>query len=241
MPDHNILLSLHLPKTGGTTFKYLMREIYKDQMIEIKGGFVNHVDDSIKREVEKKQSEHASCVIYGHYYLDKFHAVYPQAKLAVWLRDPVQRLLSQYFYKERTGDGVGYTEEELHNEGNIYKFVSQPDRQNIMSNMIGNHKIEDFDFVGLTEEFDKSMDLFSKIFSTKKAYTHKSKIILGIVKFFKMNEIHVKYKNRNPNRKSGEYEISENLRQAILDINKEDTALYAAGKEQFEKLCRTWL
>jgi hypothetical protein len=71
-----------------------------------------------------------------------------------------------------------------------------------MSNMLENHKIEDFDFVGLTEEFDKSMDLFSKIFDTNKAYTHKNKIILGIVKFFKMNEIHVKYKNRNTNRKS---------------------------------------
>jgi Sulfotransferase family len=242
MTQQQIILAVHIPKTGGTTFKNMLLNIYKEEFLKVEGkGIAENVSDDIKLAAEQQAKADRPCVIYGHYYLDPFHAIYPHAQLVVWLRDPAQRLLSNYFYAERSGVGVGHSQEELYKEDNIYKFISQPQHYNTMSKMIGNHKIEEFDFVGLTEEFDKSLELFSAVFATQKLATHPNKIVAKIFKILKRDEVHVKSKNRNPDRKSKIYDISENLHKEIVSLNADDYALFNEGKAYFEKLCKRWL
>jgi hypothetical protein len=236
-----ILLSVHIPKTGGTTFNNILHDIYQEHFILVKqDGIAEHVSTDVKNAVSNQAKDGHVSVIHGHYYLDPFRDCYPDAKLAVWLRYPIQRLLSNYYYSERSGVGMGCSPEELHNEDLIYKFVDQPHHHNTMTKMIGRSKIDEFAFIGITEDFEKSMALFSRIFSTKKAFTHKRRLIIKIMKFFKKNEIHVKHRNRNPDRKSPFYEISDELRTKILQLNRDDDALYQAGIARYQHLCSGW-
>jgi len=239
----NILLAVHIPKTGGMTFKDMLADIFQERFVWVKGNKVeDHVPDETRTLVSAQNKKgDGLTVVYGHYFLDPFVDSYPDAKLACWIRDPVQRLLSDYYYRERSGAGMNYGSDEIDNEENIYSFVSQPHHHNTLSRMIGRSDISKFDFVGSTEEFEKSLALFSAIFSTKKAYSHKNKILRRILKLFKTNEVHVKHRNRNPDRKSALYPVSEELKQRILALNRDDEILYQAGLARFEELVKRWL
>lgn len=243
MHDHDILLAVHIPKTGGTTFKNILRQIYKDRFIRVrnKTGHNQSVSDEIKLAVKQQASKKHACVIYGHYYLDPFYAEYPRAKLVVWLRDPLQRVLSNYFFNLRSSGIDFHADDQKSKEESILKYISDEKRQNVMSKMIGNHKIEDFNYVGITEEYAKSLTLSRTVFRAKEIRAHNSRHTVRALNLLQPGRVHVMARKINPNQKSVRYEVSESLRQKILDVNATDVALYRAGKEHFDNLCQAWL
>lgn len=96
------LIFLHLPKTGGTSFKFALQELLPPgALIYEVGGAPNHevvralmAMDATRRAQLKAVMAH---VPYG------LHTLFPGAKYVTMLREPIARVLSTYYFaKSRT-------------------------------------------------------------------------------------------------------------------------------------------
>ena len=92
--------------------------------------------------------------------------------------------------------------------------------KNLYSKVIEGLNINDLAFIGITEEFEKSLLLFNKIFNCQKQLPAK------------------KYNAKvNPHKESSGYIISDQTKKAITRENQKDILLYAQAKKRFEELC----
>src|SRR5690349_11399388 len=105
-----MIISIHIPKTAGTTFRYLLLDIYKNKLIEDypeefiqeyqdvsdteyflhKDIFTLHPFSKFNRKVWKYLFTQ-EC-IYGHFEFARYAQV-PNSQFITWLREPVQRLI----------------------------------------------------------------------------------------------------------------------------------------------------
>ncbi len=102
-----MLLSIHIPKTGGTKLKDLITEIYGDQL---------HLDYGTERDLDAARTcapEIAADLsafalkkqcIHGHYHYLKYKNLFADEKVIFVLRDPVKRVVSQYRHIALHGD-----------------------------------------------------------------------------------------------------------------------------------------
>ena len=89
------IISVHVPKTGGTTFFQILSNAYgKESMFE---DNLNVADSQVYTPSDLPS--HIK-VIHGHFCLDKYNGVFPTAKRVIWLRNPILRLISNYFFGE---------------------------------------------------------------------------------------------------------------------------------------------
>lgn len=94
-----MLLSVHIPKTGGTKLQSLLKQIYHNKI---------HFDYGTERDLVAARtccpeilsdlegfSAKFSC-IYGHYHYLKYRDLFNDEKVIFVLRDPADRVISQY-------------------------------------------------------------------------------------------------------------------------------------------------
>ena len=77
--------------------------------------------------------------------------------------------------------------------------------------------VEEFDFVGITEEYNRSLELFRRL-------------------FYPEGSLDVTAHHQNPNRKSKFYDIYPDLRKKILELNEQDAYTYLTGVRRFRYL-----
>lgn len=204
----------HVLKTAGTTFrKYILDKhfrgrycyddtfkIHKNEFVTIKEA--NHPIIFEPQQYPKDYDKHD--VIFGHFVWTKYdHLKRPKV---VFLRDPVERIISNYFYYE------GFYKNKLgRKEYNIFEFMEDDLWKNHMSYVLGD--ITKYDFVGIVENYYASIRKFCNFF--------------GIPKPGNIIET-----RRSKNKKA----VSANIRNKIRDLNIEDQRLYDKGREIFEKL-----
>lgn len=74
------LISLHVPKTAGTTFLSYLRAYYGQGVVEAYATSVQVPEIAVD-----------TLAVHGHFPGDLLPAMYPSALLVTWLRDPVRR------------------------------------------------------------------------------------------------------------------------------------------------------
>ena len=172
------LIFLHIPKTGGTTFRKILEGNYSWKEI-LTFGDANH---SAEIECFAKSPESARAryrLIQGHLYFG-FHRLVPgDSSYVTWMRDPIARVLS--FYSHVRTHPEHYLHRRLMEHRLDLKSLLErnetPELFNLQTRMIAGertsgldrstleiakkHLEEKFCFVGLTEEFDASLILLS--------------------------------------------------------------------------------
>ena len=87
------IISIHVPRTAGTAFKEVIRQVYSSEQIFFdyphKGRIRNRMLTKQKPEVK---------IIHGHFPAPKYNQKFPGAKKIIWLRSPIKRLVSFYFF-----------------------------------------------------------------------------------------------------------------------------------------------
>lgn len=206
-----MILSVHIPKSGGTTFKEYLQQC-----------FPGKVAFDYQRDKSKiiQELPEGTKVLHGHFKSSEYKEYFPNARYITWLRNPTQIPISMYYYFLRSPDMENKYCAQLYEQNQtLEEFVLSRKNWNLATKFIDKKPLKDFDFVGIVEEYDASTQLFSKVFNIHK-------------------EIQVKPRNQNIAKSSGKYEIDPLLLKEIELNCMEDMSLYREGKMHLKKLSK---
>lgn len=174
------LVSIHIPKTAGTSFRNTLKEVYGEQKVQRLdiGDKKFHLEqvpfqlDKLPKEIE---------VVHGHmvYHLleEKFN-ISNKIPVITWLRDPVDRVISNYKYLSKR------LAEELDEEGKGLNILSKMQRtlmeyahdernRNRMSKFLSGIQPEELFFIGLTKHYSEDLKYLSQLLNWKKYEEHR--------------------------------------------------------------------
>jgi hypothetical protein len=226
--SNTTLVSVHVPKTGGESFLKVLqdlhpgrvfRDILTEPLLPLRLRMLRWPLTRVARHLVPAQAE----CIHGHFLATKYEHSLPNARTAIWFREPAARLVSDFHYILRTP--MLFTEHSLQRriQGgrlDLEGFVRQRLYRDLQSTYLDGRSLESLDFVGIQEHFDRSMELFRRVIGAPRG-------------------VAVETRNANPTKAIGEeYEIPADLRRFVERHHPRDTDLYRRALRRFEELCR---
>jgi hypothetical protein len=160
------LISIHIPKTAGTSFRNTLCGVYgQDAVVRLDIGLIRQ-ETMIREQVyDAPELPPGIAVLHGHFSyprLTERFPIDPALPVITWLRDPVERVISNYFYLAKR------LAEELNEEGRGLNILNRMQRtlleyaryepaQNRISKFLEGLALEDLHFVGLVEHYDEDL------------------------------------------------------------------------------------
>lgn len=143
------LISLHIPKAAGTSFRHVLSAVYGHRLA-LHYGNRQSVDVS------------TAAAVHGHLKIGDYAARFPEATTVTWLRNPVERIISYYFYWVRTpARGNPNHQAVLDNELSLVEFAELPPVRRELGVYLEGYPIDRFSFVGVVEDFDRDLRRFA--------------------------------------------------------------------------------
>jgi len=204
------VISIHVPKTAGTTFKKVLRQIYHLEEI-----FFDYPHRGDLRHNMLTKPKPGIKVIHGHFPGNKYDSKFPEYRKIIWLRDPIKRLISLYFFWKTWQILVESDAENLppvkESSLTFVEFAERREMANqIKSKFVQEQKLTDFYFVGIQEFFSEDL--------------HELKVMLNWPEY----ELETQNSNPYPEYKLLLKEVLSNqeIVKKISAINQEDIELY---------------
>jgi hypothetical protein len=154
---------IHIPKTAGTSCINALEQrltkklVVKDYGIDslqtspiVKNTVYNDKKFLLLEEIIRGQFKFFTGHFHAFKYLDIFNS---RVKWCNFIREPIQRVISEYYHLQRNNIYCGSLEE----------FCSQSVNCNCQSKLIPPLKLEDFYLVGITEHYQDSLELFNHL------------------------------------------------------------------------------
>lgn len=163
-----MFISIHIPKTAGTTIGYILdygtkRRIYFDYS-EI------YDEKELIKDIElvknhKPFLENKFDVIHGHFRYSKYSGLFPDAKFITCLREPVARTISQFYHVIQEAN-TGFTHYQKIMEGmDIIEFAKLPNIVHAQQLFCAGRELSEYDFIFISEDLPNSIYKFQKKFS----------------------------------------------------------------------------
>lgn len=212
------LLSTHIPKTGGISFRKVLYDLYGDTLlfdspINPKRNLDQWRDNIVKNNI---------CALHGHAAtLTKWEEYIPPFIAVTWVRDPYTRVFSGWefslnmlkagVYPKYTMDTLGLKSIiEDRDFGGFCKSLS-----NYQSRHVDTQQLERYDFVGIFEEYQACLDYFLE------NVLHEDAVVAPVENF---------NRERGP---GAVYELTKDQKALIRKYNEKDFELYARAKERW--------
>ena len=219
-----MIISVHTPKAGGMSFRALLEQHFGDSILLDYSDFPINTPPEIRNARAKKtrnkllwlynlglKYKSIQC-IHGHFIPYKYSRFYGKknVQFVTWLRDPLERLASHYYfwcrnYKAKTTPGVLHRR-IVEEKWSFEKFCFSPEMQNTYAQFLWKFPIANFDFVGITEHFDEDLAYFAKTF-------------LGL------HDVKIPTENRNPN-KTDDYFTDAGFKNELMEFHAKDYEIY---------------
>jgi len=220
-----MILSLHVPKAAGNSFRSLLQTEFGDRLMLDYGDWAGF---NIPEAIERRNSRTLAMrsrrdeliekydAIHGHFVADKYLGLFPNGAFVAFLRDPCQQAASHYCFLLRNPQR-DHPEEKMFHEARmtLLDYLSWDAFRDHQSQYFGNLSIDDFAMVGLSEEFYRSVDLFNSIFGCG---------LRGD-----------SFLNVNPDHRGAPYPIDNEVRKAVEKNRPADVELYRRAKEIFAR------
>jgi hypothetical protein len=236
--EKEVVIFLHIPKTAGTTLRYIIQYQYKPPAIyELYGPSATHSQrlEKLQRLSEAKKAEIK--IVNAHLGFG-LHEFLPQpCTYITFLRNPVERVVSMYYYFQRTGNNYVQNltlKDFIQTYGgardNMTKYLSGEklkiqltDPNNEINYQCSTESLEiaksnlkkHFKVIGLAERFDESLILLKKRLGWQLPLYDKNNV-----------------SKKRPSTK----EVSKDTLNLIEKFNEFDIQLYEYAKELFEEL-----
>jgi hypothetical protein len=227
-----LIISIHIPKTGGTTFLEILKAI-TEEVLYLDYGNQIFSPDAVYRRGQKVQEPFESItdlellpgrsVIHGHFHVGKYLGKFPEASYITWLRDPIERVVSHYFFWQRAADKHAFMADPLCNKVisekmSLMEFAELERARNVQYRFLAPVGVGYCDFIGIAEEYDRSIKLFQRLFCPATDTTFEAR-------------------NKNPERPRAFYKLEAGAREKILQLNELDVKTYFEGLYRFRSLC----
>ncbi|HZZ19872.1 MAG TPA: sulfotransferase family 2 domain-containing protein [Opitutaceae bacterium] len=204
-----MLISVHVPKCAGTSFRHVLDGICGDHI------WYNYGTIFSREQARLELVPDGTRVIHGHFIADSFDDILPERQLITWVRDPIERLVSNYQYFLRSPDMRDDCCRAVHeNKLGLREFVDLDWMRNMTSRYLANKTLDEFKFVGICEAFEASMGLFETTFGYRTSGN--------------MPRV-----NTNPDRAEPRYGITHGDREYILQRNAADMEWYGNAVDRF--------
>lgn len=214
-----MLISVHLPKTAGSSFGSALRSHWGNGLVldysdrPINQSSVGRNFGALKASLKlfNHNLTNGRCGVHGHFMPLKYRwlRTAERKEFVVWLRDPIERLASHYYYWAREYDPqtagrlrIRMVEEDW----SLERVCFSREMQNIYSKIFWGFPMERFDFVGITENYESDLNYFA-------ANILKSDL--------SMSEL-----NTNPKKAADRYVEDESLRSSLEKFHRRDMQLY---------------
>lgn len=205
------LISIHIPKTAGRSFYNILEQVYGSKLS------ISYKRQDLTKALENHSSLAASIaekisVIHGHLYYRELGQIHKttNARLICWLRDPVDRVVSNYHFFIRglqnpSRNPAGYAVNKHRINETLIEYASKEGTRNRMSKFLDGIHIDDLFFIGLQEHFEED--------------------VLRLGKMLDWPDVVISMINKNPD-KENKKPISFQIRQKIETLNALDYELF---------------
>lgn len=236
---NNYYFFIHIPKTAGSSFRHMLYNEFRQELIypnkqdiqQNNGRYPSH--EMVLDTVNNKQRDFQ--FLMGHYPFDTGKTLPKRPKYIVFLRDPVQRAISNLYHLKRHNEQFAKIPlQEIIEQANWQinniqvRFMAdktfRPGQSYLKDTLRGDKalakakkNLDKCDFVGLTEYFEESVGIFQKMFNR------------NIGRAVKKNVAPKKHKK-----------VSEDLYNRILTLNQLDIELYEHAKKRYSEIRKNY-
>ena len=217
---NSMIVSVHIPKTGGTSFRAGLQQKFGERLLldyedEPALGLFRNRWQRLRDRIDVRRKAHTLAASYdavhGHFSATRYLPLAKRAVLCAFFREPVGRLISHHGHRVRHHNPPYPTP---------VQFASKPRQQRLYDLYTGGLPMKKFAFVGITEEYQTSLDLFHAMFG----------ISIG------QHWLNVGGGSRAEIEDSGHEDRHE-----IAARQKANHRIYDAARRRFEFLCRRHL
>jgi hypothetical protein len=224
-----VILSIHIPKAGGTGFGHRLQAAFGSRLLRDYGDLIGFdTQEAATRRTARIAEARARRdellrdydVIHGHFTADKYAGLFPTTDVTAFFREPHQQAMSHYEFLMRHPQ-MDNPAVKLFHELRIplTEFVERTG--SLQAAFLGSMDIGEFAVVGLMEHYERSVALFEAAFGRKLPRE-------------------AARANANPDRRGERYEIGPELRRAVALHRAGDVEVYRRACERFGDLCERY-
>lgn len=183
-----VLVSLHLPKTAGTSFRTALREHFGSRYLDdYAGGGLSRPPCERQAAARTDGLQLArnglggvGCV-HGHFLPAKYLPLAERNELVfvTWMRDPVARLFSHYRYWRLSYDAehsLPHHKQVIEEGWTLEEFCLSEAFRNIYTQYLWNFPLERFAFIGISEHYREDLHAFSRKYLAADLACHRSNV-----------------------------------------------------------------
>lgn len=219
-----MILSIHVPKAAGNSFRQALADAFGERFMKDYGDWAgfNEPQANERRKLREeamraRRDELAASydIIHGHFIADKYKGLFQPEQYIAFFRDPYQQAQAHYYFLERNPQRDHPEEKIFHaNKMSLEDYLAWDAFRDHQSQFLGSLSVDDLAFVGLSEEYEKSLRMFKDVFG----------VDLGKPMFLNVNE----------SNKEG-YPVTPEIRALVQKYRAADVELYEKAKERFRR------
>lgn len=159
------LLSIHIPKTAGSSFFHVLKSVYGKQAVS-RMNTMGHSQDEISNLLGGSENNEFTKVIHGHVRVSELKDVIrcDQPKIITWMRDPVERLISNYYFAmQRIREGKALRRKEYTINYSLIEYAAIEENRNRAAYLLENTPLDQLFFIGLYEQYEDDIRLLGKM------------------------------------------------------------------------------
>lgn len=209
------LVSVHIPKTAGTSLAELLRGHFGAGLLAdyddrpLSHGRWQRRTMALRHALAHAGQRASAHCIHGHF-LPLKYATMRGMRYATWLRDPVQRVCSRYHhYRRHAAAEHQHARWGLVPGLSLEDFVRLPQYQDSCAEYLWAFPLRRFEFVGIVEDHATELHRFAQAFGLSMPAA------VGL--------------NRNPDKDGSRYDVAPATERLIRRLNPRDVALYEAA------------
>ena len=200
---HLDVVFLHIHKTGGKSVSKVLKEVYGGQYARVNRAHLIRNEMALLRPGVLDFSN-STKVLAGHLrYNEVTHLIHANTKIITWLRHPVERVVSNFYWDQKRFD------EGLSGEvpaANLEEYALRPSNQNRISFFLNGLELKRLFFIGFIDTFDEDLKKLSDLLGWRG------------VKYYHIN--------KNTTKPKGRPVLSIEQKELIIRLNASDMQLY---------------
>nr|CAA6829795.1 MAG: Sulfotransferase family protein [uncultured Thiotrichaceae bacterium] len=212
-----MLISVHIPKTGGVTFRSLLEHNFKSGLLYdyqdrpmSSPTFLRNMKACRQAITPNASLSDYECV-HGHFMPFKYKFL-KEKRFSIWFRHPVDRIISRYYYMQRHSNFSSNQFDLYIRDKNISleDFCEIRHFHNLYNKYLWGVSLECFDFIGITEKYEQSLKRFCNAFEID-------------ADFRNMPSENI---NTDVAKEDGRYTVNDKLFNSIYRNNRKDFLIY---------------